>query len=183
MVTVDSGRAVPRPVRGWVEVREQRNKMRSFKWPFVLNSSFLSVRLLSVLHFSLLPALLSPICNFMVIYIYHCICFCFHFFPPLCCISPTTFPPVSFTVLLFIHWETVLLRFHFASLYTLSSPNWTCTSTMMMEATGSFETSVCCYRPMWWHVPEVTAMRTGSLSWFLTYVMKFDCGTKYVPVE
>lgn len=31
MVSVDSGRAVPRPVRGWVEVREQRNKIRSFK--------------------------------------------------------------------------------------------------------------------------------------------------------
>jgi len=31
MVTVDSGRAVPKPVSGWVEVREQRNKMRSFK--------------------------------------------------------------------------------------------------------------------------------------------------------
>jgi len=26
MVTVDSGRAVPRPVSGWVEVREQRKK-------------------------------------------------------------------------------------------------------------------------------------------------------------
>jgi hypothetical protein len=31
MVTVDSDRAVPRPVRGWAEVREQRNKMRSFR--------------------------------------------------------------------------------------------------------------------------------------------------------
>jgi hypothetical protein len=60
---------------------------------------------------------------------------------------------------------------------------WTYTSTMMMEVTGSFETSVCCYQTVWWHVPEVTAMRTGSLPWFLTYVMKFDCGTKYVPVE
>jgi len=29
MVTVDSGRAVPRPVRGWVEVREQINKRLS----------------------------------------------------------------------------------------------------------------------------------------------------------
>ena len=79
MVTVDSGRAVPRPVRGWVEERQQRNKKRSFNWPAVLNSSFLSVGLLSLLHFSLLPALLSPICNFIVIYIYHCTCFCFHF--------------------------------------------------------------------------------------------------------
>jgi hypothetical protein len=78
MVIVDSGRVVPRPVRVWVEVREQRNKMRSFKWPVVLNSSFLSIRLLSLHHFSLLPALLSPICNFIVIYIYQCIYFYFH---------------------------------------------------------------------------------------------------------
>jgi len=54
---------------------------------------------------------------------------------------------------------------------------------MMMEETGSFETSVYCYWTTWWHVPEVTAMRTGSLPCFLIYMMKFDCGTKYVPVE
>ena len=54
--------------------------MRSFKWPAVLACSFLSVRLLSLLHFSLLPALLSPICNFIVIYIYHCIYFCVFLF-------------------------------------------------------------------------------------------------------
>jgi len=54
---------------------------------------------------------------------------------------------------------------------------------MMMEATGSFETSVCCYHTTWWHVAEVTATRTGSLPWFLIYVVKFDCGTKCGPVE
>jgi len=53
----------------------------------------------------------------------------------------------------------------------------------MIEATCSFETSVCCYHTTWRHVPEVTAMRTGNLPWFLTYVMKFDCDTKCGPVE
>jgi hypothetical protein len=54
---------------------------------------------------------------------------------------------------------------------------------MMMEATGSSETSVCCYWTTWCDVSEVTAMRTGSLPWCATYVIKFDCGTKYLPVE
>jgi len=70
---------VPRPVSGRVEVREQRNKERSYKWHAVPNYSFLSVRLLSHFHFSLLPALLFHICNFVVIYIYRCIYFGFHF--------------------------------------------------------------------------------------------------------
>jgi hypothetical protein len=45
------------------------------------------------------------------------------------------------------------------------------------------QTAVCCYQNTWWHLSEVTAMRTGSLPWFLSFVIKFDCGAKYVAVE